>query len=133
MLGTTLRNRLHPEFIGKKNLHGRLNWAEVYTDHLGARFRTVFSSSMKERRSHYLPPPQGVRPLQLKLETRNGLELLFCPVPWLTLTVVDGPDTRSGANIQNPLGVFVFGRKTQLFVQGETEEVVLQVYVCQSQ
>ena len=87
---------------------------------------------MKERRSRYLPPPQGVRPLQLKLAPRYGLEPLFYPVSWPKLTVIDGPNARPGANIQNSLGVFVFGRKTQLFVQGETEEIVLQIYIFRS-
>lgn len=46
------------------------------------------------------------------------------------IAVVDGPDTRPGAEIENgfDVGVGVVGRgETELVVKGESEEVVLQV------
>lgn len=40
---------------------------------------------------------------------------------------VDGPDARAGTYVEDMLGMVTYGREMQLAVEGETEEVVLQI------
>ena len=47
----------------------------------------------------------------------------------MKLTIINGPDSRTGADVQDTLGTFGLGTQGQFVAQGQQPQVVLHVWV----